>query len=73
MLAEAREDRLSHQDIAEFPRDVPAATSANARDKTYSSCATEDVSVLARHALPEFDEHDLRGYRTWSALVFTEQ
>ena len=39
MLAEARKYRLSmvlaHQDLAQFPRDLLAAVSTNARNKVY--------------------------------------
>ncbi|HEY3035754.1 MAG TPA: DUF87 domain-containing protein, partial [Streptosporangiaceae bacterium] len=63
MLAEARKYRLSlvlsHQDLAQLPRDLLAAVSANARNKLYFACAPEDARVLARHTLPELDEHDL--------------
>ncbi|WP_019901938.1 helicase HerA domain-containing protein [Salinispora arenicola] len=63
MLAEARKYRLSmvlsHQDLAQLPKDLLAAASANARNKVYFSCAPEDARVLARHTLPELDEHDL--------------
>ncbi|MFE9206624.1 type IV secretory system conjugative DNA transfer family protein [Micromonospora sp. NPDC007230] len=63
MLAEARKYRLSlvlsHQDLAQFPKDLLAAASANARNKVYFTCAPEDARVLARHTLPELDEHDL--------------
>lgn len=37
----------------------PLATSANARNKIFFSCAPEDAHQLARHTLPELDEHDL--------------
>ncbi|MFI7081786.1 type IV secretory system conjugative DNA transfer family protein [Micromonospora sp. NPDC049903] len=76
MLAEARKYRLSlvlsHQDLAQFPRDLLAAASANARNKVYFSCAPEDARVLARHTLPELDEHDLThldAYTTATRLV----
>jgi len=63
MLAEARKYRLSmvlaHQDLAQFPRDLLAAVSANARNKVYFTCSPEDARVLGRHTLPELDEHDL--------------
>jgi hypothetical protein len=63
MLAEARKYRVSlvlaHQDLAQFPRDLLAAASANARNKLYFTCAPEDAHILARHTLPELDEHDL--------------
>ncbi|TQS42824.1 type IV secretion system DNA-binding domain-containing protein [Cryptosporangium phraense] len=63
MLAEARKYRLAltlaHQDLAQFPRELLAAASANARNKIYFACAPEDARLLARHTLPELDEHDL--------------
>ncbi|WP_431893419.1 type IV secretory system conjugative DNA transfer family protein [Micromonospora haikouensis] len=63
MLAEARKYRLSlvlaHQDLAQFPRDLLAAASANARNKVYFTVAPEDAKVLSRHTLPELGEHDL--------------
>jgi hypothetical protein len=73
MLAEARKYRLSlvlsHQDLAQFPRDLLAATSANARNKLYFSCAPEDARVLARHTLPELDEHDLTHLDAYTAAA----
>jgi len=76
MLAEARKYRLSmvlaHQDLAQFPRDLLAAVSTNARNKVYFTCGPEDARVLARHTLPELDEHDLShldAYTTASRLV----
>jgi hypothetical protein len=71
MLAEARKYRLSltlaHQDLAQFPRELLAATSANARNKVYFSVAPEDARVLARHTLPELDEHDLAHLDVYTA------
>lgn len=73
MLAEARKYRLSlvlsHQDLAQFPRDLLAAASANARNKMYFSCAPEDARVLARHTLPELDEHDLTHLDAYTAAA----
>ncbi|WP_374558809.1 type IV secretory system conjugative DNA transfer family protein [Micromonospora sp. RHAY321] len=73
MLAEARKYRLSlvlsHQDLAQFPRDLLAAASANARNKVYFSCAPEDARVLARHTLPELDEHDLAHLDAYTAVA----
>ena len=73
MLAEARKYRLSlvlsHQDLAQFPRDLLAAASANARNKVYFSCAPEDARVLARHTLPELDEHDLTHLDAYTAAT----
>ena len=71
MLAEARKYRLSmvlaHQDLAQFPRELLAAVSANARNKVYFTCAPEDAKVLARHTLPELDEHDLSHLDAYTA------
>ncbi|MDZ5447910.1 type IV secretion system DNA-binding domain-containing protein [Micromonospora sp. 4G57] len=73
MLAEARKYRLSlvlsHQDLAQFPKDLLAAASANARNKIYFSCAPEDARVLARHTLPELDEHDLTHLDAYTAAT----
>ncbi|SIQ85098.1 DNA helicase HerA, contains HAS-barrel and ATPase domains [Micromonospora avicenniae] len=73
MLAEARKYRLSlvlsHQDLAQFPKDLLAAASANARNKVYFSCAPEDARVLARHTLPELDEHDLTHLDAYTAVT----
>jgi hypothetical protein len=73
MLAEARKYRLSmvlaHQDLAQFPRDLLAAVSANARNKVYFSCSPEDARVLGRHTLPELDEHDLSHLDAYTAAT----
>jgi len=73
MLAEARKYRLSmvlaHQDLAQFPRDLLAAVSANARNKVYFTCSPEDARVLARHTLPELDEHDLSHLDAYTAAT----
>jgi hypothetical protein len=76
MLAEARKYRLSmvlaHQDLAQFPRELLAAVSANARNKIYFTCSPEDARTLGRHTLPELDEHDLShldAYTTATRLV----
>ncbi|MFC0505027.1 type IV secretory system conjugative DNA transfer family protein [Micromonospora costi] len=73
MLAEARKYRLSlvlsHQDLAQFPKDLLAAVSANARNKVYFSCAPEDARVLARHTVPELDEHDLTHLDAYTAAA----
>jgi hypothetical protein len=73
MLAEGRKYRLSmvlaHQDLAQFPRDLLAAASANARNKVYFTCAPEDARVLARHTLPELDEHDLAHLDRYTAAA----
>jgi hypothetical protein len=73
MLAEARKYRLSmtlsHQDLAQFPRELLAAASANARNKIYFTCAPEDAKILARHTLPELDEHDLTHLDAYTAIT----
>ncbi|WP_213006103.1 type IV secretory system conjugative DNA transfer family protein [Paractinoplanes toevensis] len=73
MLAEARKYRLSmklaHQDLAQFPKELLAAVSANARNKIYFSVAPEDARVLARHTLPELDEHDLSHLDAYTAAA----
>jgi hypothetical protein len=76
MLAEARGYHfgltLAHQNLAQMPRDTQLAISANARNKVFFSCAPEDAQQLARHTLPELDEHDLShldAYRAACRLV----
>ena len=76
MLAEARGYHfglvLAHQNLAQMPRDTQLAISANARNKVFFSCAPEDAHQLARHTLPELDEHDLShmdAYRAACRLV----
>jgi hypothetical protein len=73
MLAEARKYRLSlvlaHQDLAQFPRDLLAAASANARNKIYFTVAPEDAKVLSRHTLPELGEHDLAHLDAYTAAA----
>ena len=63
MLAEARGFHLSlvlaHQDLAQLPRDVAAAISANARTKLIFNVDPADARELSRHTKPEVDEHDL--------------
>jgi hypothetical protein len=73
MLAEARKYRLSlvlaHQDLAQFPRELLAAVSANARNKIYFHCSPEDAHQLARHTQPELDEYDLTHLPTYTAAA----
>ena len=63
MLAEARAYRaglvIAHQDLAQLPRDLREATSANARSKVYFDVSPEDARDLVRHVQPEITEHDL--------------
>jgi hypothetical protein len=60
---------LAHQDLAQFPRELLAAVSANARNKIYFSVAPEDARVLGRHTLPELDEHDLSHLDAYTAAA----
>ncbi|MEU5934529.1 DUF87 domain-containing protein [Micromonospora sp. NPDC047187] len=76
MLAEARGYHfglvLAHQNLTQMPRDTQLAISANARNKVFFSCAPEDAHQLARHTMPELDEHDLShldAYRAGCRLV----
>nr|WP_189114695.1 DUF87 domain-containing protein [Pilimelia terevasa] len=73
MLAEARKYRLAitlaHQDLAQFPRELLSAVSANARNKVFFSVAPEDARVLARHTMPELDEHDLTHLDAYTAVA----
>jgi hypothetical protein len=76
MLAEARGYHLSlvlaHQNLTQLPRETQLALSANARNKIFFNCSPEDAHQLARHTLPELDEHDLShldAYTTASRLV----
>ncbi|GAB3848646.1 type IV secretion system DNA-binding domain-containing protein [Dactylosporangium cerinum] len=76
MLAEARGYHfglvLAHQNLAQMPRDTQLAISANARNKIFFSCAPEDAHQLARHTMPELNEHDLShmdAYRAACRLV----
>jgi hypothetical protein len=63
MLAEARGYGLSmvlaHQHLAQLPRDLREAVSANARTKVFFSMSPEDAHALSRHVAPEITEHDL--------------
>jgi hypothetical protein len=71
MLAEARGYHLSlvlaHQHLAQLPRETQLAISANARNKIYFTCSPEDAHALARHTLPELDEHDLAHLDAYTA------
>ena len=76
MLAEARGYHLSlvlaHQNLSQLPRETQLALSANARNKIFFNCSPEDAHQLARHTLPELDEHDLShldAYTTATRLV----
>lgn len=73
MLAEARGYRLSmvlaHQHLAQLPRDLREAISANARSKMFFACSPEDANSLARHVAPELSEHDLSHLGVYTAAA----
>jgi hypothetical protein len=73
MLAEARGYHVSltlaHQNLAQLPRDTQLALSANARNKIFFACSPEDAHQLARHTLPELDEHDLNHLDAYTAAA----
>jgi hypothetical protein len=73
MLAEARGYHLSlalaHQNLTQLPRETQLALSANARNKIYFSCSPEDAHQLARHTVPELDEHDVSHLDAYTAAA----
>ncbi len=73
ICAEARGYHLSlvlaHQNLTQLPRETAAAISANCRNKIYFTCSPEDARVLARHTLPELDEHDLSHLDAYTAAA----
>lgn len=73
MLAEARGYRLSlvlaHQHLAQLPRDLRDAVSANARTKVFFATSPEDARALARHVAPELAEHDLAHLAAYQAAA----
>ena len=73
MLAEARGYHLSlvlaHQNLSQLPRETQLALSANARNKVFFACSPEDAHQLARHTLPELDEHDLNHLDAYTAAA----
>ncbi|GGL20206.1 type IV secretory system conjugative DNA transfer family protein [Mangrovihabitans endophyticus] len=73
MLAEARGYRLgmvlAHQDLAQLPKDVAAAISANARSKVFFNVDPADARELSRHTKPEVDEHDLSHLDVFTAAA----
>ena len=73
ICAEARGYHLSlvlaHQDLTQLPRETAAAISANCRNKVVFNCSPEDARVLARHTLPELDEHDLSHLDKYTAAA----
>ncbi|WP_328468843.1 type IV secretion system DNA-binding domain-containing protein [Actinoplanes sp. NBC_00393] len=73
MLAEARGFRLglvlAHQDLAQLPKDIAAALSANARSKVFFNVDPADARELSRHTKPELDEHDLAHLDVYTATA----
>ncbi|MER5338450.1 type VI secretion protein [Micromonospora sp. NPDC002717] len=73
MLAEARGFRLglvlAHQDLAQLPKDLAAAVSANARTKLFFTVDPADARELSRHTTPELDEHDLAHLDVYTAAA----
>jgi len=73
MLAEARGYRLSlvlaHQDLAQLPRELREAVSANARNKLWFCCSPEDARALERHVTPELSAHDLAHLGAYQAVA----
>lgn len=73
MLAEARGYRLSlvlaHQHLAQLPRDLREAVSANARTKLFFATSPEDARILARHVAPGLGEHDLSHLAAYQAAA----
>ncbi|MFD0555657.1 TraM recognition domain-containing protein [Stackebrandtia endophytica] len=75
ILAEARGLRLSmvlaHQYMAQLPRDMQLAVSANARTKVYFATSPEDARLLSRHTHPYLTEHDLAHLDVYQAACRT--
>ena len=73
MLAEARGYRaamvLAHQNLAQLPRDLREALSANARSKIFFDISPEDAHALARHVHPQLTEHDLAHLDAYQAAA----
>jgi hypothetical protein len=75
LLAEARGYRLSlclaHQHLAQLPRPMADALSANARTKLVFTCSPEDARALERHVAPELSAHDLANLARYQAACRT--
>lgn len=73
VLAEARSYRLSlclaHQHLAQLPRDLREAISANARTKVYFQASRDDAQALEREVRPELSAHDLAHLSLYTAAV----
>lgn len=73
MLAEARGYGLSlvlaHQHLAQLPRELREAVSANARTKVFFTLSPEDARALERHVAPELSDHDLAHLGAYQAAA----
>jgi hypothetical protein len=73
LLAEARGYRLAltlaHHNLAQLPRELREAVSANARTKLFFTVSPEDAHVLERHVAPELTAHDLAHLGAFQAAV----
>lgn len=73
MLAEARGYRLSlclaHQHLAQLPREMREAISANARTKIYFQLSPHDAHALGKDVEPELSGHDLAHLPRHTAAV----
>ena len=73
LLPEARGYRLSltlaHQFLAQLPRELREAVSANARSKVIFAVSPEDASALERHVTPALAAHDLAHLDAYQAAA----
>jgi hypothetical protein len=60
---------FAHQDLAQLPKDIAAAVSANARSKVFFTVDPADARELSRHTKPEVDEHDLAHLDVFTATA----
>ncbi|MGP4102283.1 type IV secretory system conjugative DNA transfer family protein [Nonomuraea sp. KM90] len=73
MLAEARAYRISvtlaHQHLAQLPRQLRQAISADARNKIYFSLSPEDARETEQHFTPFLTSHDLANLDAFQAAA----
>ncbi len=60
---------LAHQNLAQFPRDLLEAASANARNKVYFTWSPRDARELPQHTAPELADHDLAHLDAYAAAT----
>jgi hypothetical protein len=60
---------LAHQHLAQLPRDLREAMSANARTKVYFQASRDDAAILEREVRPELAAHDLAHLPLYTAAV----